>query len=105
MWSKGAVVIVKYGDEEMANSMVDGIRINLSEMPKPGTKDIKTLEVENYFLRCCVSRLTKDKIDRARDEYGNKSHTPAWIKKISEWVAFVVYCFSTFIEKVMRRQE
>lgn len=104
MWSKGAVVIVKYGDEEMANSMVEGIRINLSEMPKTGTKDIKTLEAENYFLRCCVSRLTKDKIERAQDEYGYLSHTPRFIKRISEWVAFIVYCFSTFIEKVTRRQ-
>ena len=105
MWSKGAVVIVKYGDEEMANSMVEGIRINLSEMPKAGTKDIKTLEAENYFLRCCVNRLTRDKIERAQDEYGYEGHKPIWIQKIFEWLAFVVYCFSTFIEKIMRRQE
>lgn len=105
MWSKGAVVIVKYGDEEMANSMVEGLRINLSEMPKAGTKDIKTLEAENYFLRCCVNRLTKDKIERAQDEYGYEGHKPVWIRKISEWIAFVVYCFSTFIEKIMRKQE
>lgn len=105
MWSKGAVVIIKYGDEEMANSMVEGMRINLSEMPKAGTKDIKTLEAENYFLRCCVNRLTKDKIQRAQEDYGYGRSTPRWLQKVSEWIAFIVYCFSTFIEKVTRRQE
>ena len=105
MWSKGAVVIVKYGDEDMANSMANSIKINLSEIPASGSKDIKTLETENYFLRCCVNRLTKDKIRSAKDNYNYNTYMPTWMKKVSECIAFIVYIFSTFVEKITGKQQ
>ncbi len=92
MWSKGAVVVVKRGDPEMANEMEKMFRSNVGKheeghycfIPKRHTKE----ELETM-------------IENAEILYGRNWIPPIWMKWIVEGVAFIVYHVCLFIEKYL----
>lgn len=98
MWSKGAVVIVKHGDEEMANAMENALDIRL--------KDPKTLtgseRAEYDLLKKAKSDSLKAKIAESEEIYGYNWTPPKWAEKIVGAFALVVYGISVFIDRYLR---
>ena len=95
-WSKGAVVIVKRGDEAMANGIEDALT---SEMVSK--KDYDELERENFFLRRRTREEILEDIAEAEAEYGHNFIPPKWAVPICEGCAFVIYHVCRFIEKYL----
>ena len=95
MWSKGAVVIVKRGDEAVADAMASPFEQQTQEPLNEDEKDWKDL----------LSQAKKDaimvKIAIAEANYGRNYIPPAWAKKIVECFAFIVYKFSIFVERYL----
>ena len=96
MWKKGAVVIVKHGDEAMADAMASPFEQN----------DISN-DDQNYdkAWKDLLSEAKKDEIDLliadAEIRYGHNWQPPAWAKHIVEGFAFVVYKICVFIDKYL----
>lgn len=102
-WKKGAVVIVKRGDEEWADAIEEGLNIQ-----KASRKEVEELKNENKDLKRS-NELTKIHDDKFTDnmiaklerEYGNSWVPPKWAKWILEGVAFIVYWISVFVDKYL----
>ncbi len=96
MWSKGAVVIVKRGDEAMASAIEGGL--DIQAVPK---KDVEALERDYTFLKRRDAKTLKKKIEDAEADYGHNWIPPKWLGKIMEGLAFIVYLISVFIDKYL----
>ena len=96
MWNKGAVVIVKRGDEAMANAMA-------SPFEKDHEKE--SLSNEERAWKDLLSQAKEDavlaKIADAQATYGRNYIPPKWAKKIVEGFAFIVYGISIFVERYL----
>lgn len=90
-WSKGAVVVVKRGDTEIADAIESGININ------------KTTDGKYCFM---PRRHTKEELMQMMEDadalYGKRWSPPKWLRKINEGIAFVVYHVCMFIEKYLK---
>lgn len=97
MWSKGAVVIVKHGDEAMADAMASSFekKNDISDEEWKHDKAWKDL----------LSEAKNDEIDLliadAEIRYGHNWQPPAWAKHIVEGFAFIVYKICMFIDKYL----
>ena len=101
MWSKGAVVIIKRGDEAMADIITKGL--NAESDSKTNTDDdIETLKMQNYFLKKRVRKTTDALIEDARIQYGYNWTPPKWANYIVRGFALVVYGVSVFVDRFMR---
>ena len=103
MWSKGAVVIVRHGDEDMGNAIKDAVgtkMVPIDEVKKL-EEDVKELERDNFFLRKRSSEAIMADILSAEIKYGRNFVPPKWAKKIWEWNAFLIYHFSMFVDKYL----
>lgn len=98
MWSKGAVVIVKHGDEEMANKM---------------EKSLVPVQTERKSLDTCKTELAAkarqeelaQKIIDAEINYGYNWTPPHWAKVFVSGYALLVYGFTMFVDKYLRIKE
>lgn len=97
MWTKGAVVVIKRGDEEMANAITEG-----SGVKTVNSKDYNDLETAHELLRRRRTEDILDDIIDAEEEYGHNWVPPKWAKWIFEGMAFVVYWVCIFIDKYLR---
>lgn len=96
MWSKGAVVIVKHGDREMANAMEQGLMV-ASLPPAP---DYKVCKQE--LMAMGRSKDIEKRILEAEAMYGVNPE-PCIAEKILLGVyGYVVYGISKFYNKYMR---
>ena len=104
-WSKGAVVIVKHGDQEWADAIEKSMNIQ-----KASIKEVEEMQKSNKYCffpkRHTVDEL-KQMIDDAERQYGRKWwwNRPKWVKPIAEGFAFIVYHFSLFVNKYMTIKE
>ena len=91
-WSKGAVVVVKRGDTEIADAIESGLNIN------------KTPDGRYCFLpRKHTKEELIEMIEDAQRDYGRKARSyPKWVKNVKECMAFVVYHICMFIEKYLK---
>ena len=94
MWSKGAVVVVKRGDETMANSMEKAL------MPK---RDNKTCKTE--LAAIARQKDIAEKIVDARIKYGYNWVPTGWAKKAIEGFALIIYGISVFIDRYLTIKE
>ena len=101
MWSKGAVVIVKRGDEAMADAIEQGLNIPEVDNSMIDTTEIENLKRDNYFLRRRCQKTTEEMIEDARNLYGHNWTPPHWANKLVEGFAFIVYLFSVLVDRVM----
>ncbi len=96
MWSKGAVVIVKRGDEAMADAMASSFEEDREKDPltneERAWKDLLSQAKEDAVLA---------KIADAQATYGRNYIPPKWAKKIVEGFAFIVYGISIFVERYL----
>lgn len=99
-WSKGAVVIVKHGDHEMADAIEQGIAIY-----KASKAEVEEMERDLTFLRKRDRQYWNEMIDEANELYGRNRIPPKWAKKLVEGFAFLVYHFSMFVENVCEKFE
>lgn len=99
MWSKGAVVIIKHGDEAMADAMEKGLDIRYTK----GVKDEKTCKTELAAL--ARQEEIAAKIADAQANYGYNWTPPKWANKIIGVFALIVYGVSVFIDKYLRIKE
>lgn len=98
MWSKGAVVIVKRGDDEIASAIEKALDIRTKD-PKLLTKQ----ERDEYdLLRRARSDKIREEIALAEEYYGYNWVPPKWAEKIVGAFALVVYGISVFIERYLR---
>ena len=97
MWSKGAVVIVKHGDEAIADAVAKGIDIQTV-----AKSDVEKIERDYRFMKNRDSKYWKRKIRKANEKYAYNWRPPWWAKKTVEAFAFVVYGFSVFVDKYLR---
>lgn len=67
MWSKGAVVIVKRGDPEMADSIEQSLIL-----PIMRSHEFGLMERENFFLRRRSKEDIQKRIEYAERKYGHK---------------------------------
>ena len=109
-WKKGAVVIVKRGDEEWADAIEEVLDIQ-----KASRKELEELENENKELenenkelkrskdmtKIHDDKFTDNMIAKLEREYGNHWTPPKWVRWILEAVAFVVYWISLFVDKYL----
>ena len=96
MWSKGAVVIVKHGDEAMAEALEKGLDIRYRDT----TPIEKKCKYELMELR--QSRRFKEEIEELDRLYGYNWVPPKWAKGIVEVFALAVYGVSIFIDRYLR---
>lgn len=96
MWSKGAVVIVKRGDEAMANAIEKGL--DLKMVPVEEVEDMKR---DNFFLKKrCVKAIQQDILD-AQLKYGHNWVPPKWANKLVQGFALIVYGISIFVDRYL----
>ena len=100
MWSKGAVVIIKRGDEAMADMMTKGL--NVEESVVENADEIENLKMQNYFLKKRVRKTTDLMIEDARLQYGYNWTPPKWANYIVRGFALVIYGVSIFVDRFMR---
>jgi hypothetical protein len=100
MWSKGAVVIIKRGDEAMADIIAKGL--NVEESVAENADEIENLKMQNYFLKKRVRKTTDLMIQDARVQYGYNWTPPKWANHIVRGFALIVYGVSIFVDKFMR---
>ena len=100
MWSKGVVVIIKRGDEAMADMMTKGL--NIEESVAENADEIENLKMQNYFLKKRVRKTTDLMIEDARLQYGYNWTPPKWANYIVRGFALVIYGVSIFVDRFMR---
>ena len=99
MWSKGAVVIIKRGDEAMANTMASPFEQRMAA--KEHINEDQAIR-DWYKMLCKAKKEAVDKaILDAQETYGHNWTPPRWAKKITEGFAFVVYGICVFIERYL----
>ena len=101
-WKKGAVVIVKHGDQDWADSMEESLNIQ-----RASDKELEELENENRNLKRDkdLSKIHDDRFTQnALDDLENKWDyypPPTWLRVIKEGLAFIVYWISIFFDKFL----
>ena len=100
-WTKGAVVIVKRGDQEWADAMEESL-----DIPRGDDREMKELENENKELKrdndlakIHDTRFTNMVIQGLEHEYGRNRIPPTWLKVVKQGFALVVYLVSVFYDK------
>lgn len=93
MWSKGAVVIIKHGDEEIANGIESGISL---KQPKP-LNECKTELAAEARKADIAAKILKAEID-----YGYNPDPPKWARKIVGVFALIIYGITLFIDKYLK---
>lgn len=98
MWNKGALVIIKRGDEAMANAMASPFEQEKNDISDEEYKHDKA-------WKDLLSKKKNDdillKIAAANEKYDYNWVPPKWAKKIVEGFAFVVYKVCVFIDKYL----
>ena len=102
-WKKGAVVIVKRGDQEWGDAIEDALNIQ-----KASDNELEELRKENEELKR-DKELSKKHDDRFTDyainELANKQDyyrtPPTWLRIIKEGFAFIIYWISVFWDKYL----
>lgn len=110
-WKKGAVVIIKHGDEDFADAIEDGLNIQkitpgeveeLKQEIEKLKKENKELRRANEMMKIHDTRFTNEAIDNLTDKYKNNYRTPPkWAKIIMDGVAVIIYWISMFIDKYL----
>ena len=95
-WSKGAVVIKKYGDEEWSDAIEKTINIK-----KASDKEKEELERENTFMKRHVKESLEQKIANAERDYGYNWIPPKWMKPIMDILALIAYGVALFFDKFL----
>ena len=100
MWTKGAVMVIKSGDEHLANALETGTQ--MTKMMVPLSK-FQELQRKYDFLKQKELDRQKEDILEARRKYAIKKRIklPSWCKPITDAWIFVVYLFSTLLDKVI----
>lgn len=99
MWSKGAVVVLKHGDKGIVNAISDGM--GLVTVP---SRQIETLERDNFFLKGKSKKNYIKKIRRARRKYGKRNGTPLIFQPILIAYGLIVYGANAVYEWCIDRQ-
>jgi len=97
MWSKGAVVVVKRGDEAMANAIEEGMSLALVS-----SKEVEDIKRENFFLKRQNTKNNKRKIIAARHAYAIKRRRFKWKRLFVDIYALTVYGLTMFFDRYMR---
>lgn len=102
-WSKGAVVIVKRGDQEWGDVIEDAL-----DVKRASNKELEELRKENEELkrdkelaRNHDTRFTNKAIQDLKDENEHYKTPPKWLRVIKEGFAFIVYWISVFWDKYL----
>lgn len=98
MWNKGAVVVIKHGDEQLANAIQNGVCSTM--VP---ASDVNTLKRDYDLLKKRNTVYWSRKIRRAHRMYFEKPKKPLpnWTKPLIDIYALVVYGISMFVDKFM----
>ena len=102
-WEKGAVVIVKRGDQEWGDAIEDALGVK-----KESDKELEELRKENEELKR-DKELSKNHDTRFTDRaiqdlnYSDEYYKtpPKWLRIIKEGFAFVIYWISVFWDKYL----
>ena len=96
MWSKGAVVIKKYGKADWADSIAGTIG-------NGGAKDVEKEELkrDNDFMRKHVVEALEQKIADAERDYGHNFNPPKPLRWVMEGFALIIYWISVFTDKYL----
>lgn len=102
-WKKGAVVIVKRGDQEWGDAIEDALNVK-----KASDKELEELRKENEELKRDKeltknhdTRFTNMAIQDLKDKNEYYKTSPPWLRVIKEGFAFVIYWISVFWDKYM----
>lgn len=95
-WSKGAVVVVKRGDDAIADAIEKGMDIQTYSK-----EEVEDMKRENTFLRKRSVKALTAAIEDAEIQYGHYWVPPKWANWIFQGLAFIVYHICTFIEKYL----
>lgn len=101
MWKKGAVVIVKRGDEAMADAMASNFEQEEQEQTDIYSDDQKYDKAWKDLLSQAKSDAVDAMIAKARAEYGHIWTPPKWARRIMEGFAFIIYWICVFIDKYL----
>ena len=94
-WSKGAIVVVKHGDTDMANAIENG----LSKMMVP-KEQYDELERDHTLGKIHDDRATDALIADLEARCKRKWNPPKWVDKIVVPYAFVVYWVDVFFKQI-----
>lgn len=100
MWDKGAVVILKRGDEAMADSIEDAMTKSLVPL-----EEMEKVKRENFFLKRQNSRNNSEKIAGANYFYEKKRRSIHLPKIISDFYAITIYGLSEFTARFLTIRE
>lgn len=99
-WSKGAVVIVKRGDQEWADAMEQALAIK-----RASKEEIAEMERENTLLKTRMSKELEEKIADADRMYGYNFVWPKWLDPITGFFALIIYGIACFWDRFMTIKE
>ena len=103
-WSKGAVVIVKRGDEKWANEMEQAL-VPVAMEGEAG-KDVSDLERKNDLTKIHDTRFTDAMIEDLTRVYGPiKDPAPKWLETLLAPWTLLIYLVSVFWDKYMTIHE
>lgn len=99
-WKKGAVVIIKRGDQEWADAIEQAILER-----KTSKEELDEMEMHLVFLKKRDAEYWKEMIEEAEAMYGENYIPPKWIQKIVSGFAFIMYYIGRFIDKYLKIKE
>lgn len=96
-WSKGAVVIVKRGDQEWANAMEQTIAVR-----KASEMEVDELRRAYEIMKAGRERDIRNKMARLDDSQRRVRKPLRWTKPFREAAALIAYGLSLLSEKIRR---
>lgn len=102
-WSKGAVVIIKHGDKEMADAIENGIHIKKAtdKEIEELKKQLKEEKRKNDLTSIHDNRVTNERIAGLNNNAVSAKKHCLFIQWIIGGFALLIYGFSLFVDKYL----
>lgn len=103
MWDKGAIVIIRRGDDEFGRAITEGVTQQMQLVP---LHEVANLERDYKFLKSRDQLYWKRKIARANRLYSTPiPRRPKWMRPFQDIWYLIVYGISVFADKYMTIHE
>lgn len=99
MWSKGAVVIVKHGDQEWADSIEQALAIRRASEKE--LRELEELKRHKNLSKIHDDKFTDIVIEDARRRYRKIRPMPRWLDILLAPWSLLVYGVSLFADKYL----
>lgn len=101
MWSKGALVVIKHGDDDIAESLTDAVSQRMVPLEKYNElkRAYEELERKYYFVKKRDMRYWNRRIKKADYRYHDRFDISSPRKKLNDTCTLLWYKVTDFVGK------